>query len=1116
MNSKIKKIMKRSIIAILLLGTLYLVLNLFLAKRLERYLKKELIERTAEATDGFYRLSFDQLSISFFNGELKVEGISLKPDSAVFERWASSDSLPDTYVSTRIGVIDFKGINLVWRWNYRQLRFDSFKIQSPEVRVFSSVSTGSLPSGLPDRNPKHAGSKSLYEIISPYIDALSVKTLDLENASVSYNVQNQVSPIIYSLDNVSFHAYGFMLDSTSSRSGKLLYCDNFDFVTNQPQTLLVSNDFRLETDSIRLSTEDSIIYIHDIRLFPRQELWGETDRKPVNYLEGKIQTVEVNGIRFKREEALNYLSARNFEIRSSDIKVYDLSGERKGTNTDSLVQALSLYDVISPVLHSVSVDQIAIEQIALQYSLAMKGQIETFTIPDLNFHAEGLLIDSVVAPGEESRYFRSIAFEANDIQGILKARNHRFDIKRLAMDTGTGSFRMDSLRMRPLSVRSRNDYMTASVDTIRIDGLAYDKGISADLLMVRSPRLVYHKTPYAPPSTKGKTSPIDTRTDVESLLNPFLRYLSIKEIRIRNANATLEEQAIKDTTHYRLNGFNFFATNFLVDERTNRDGRLFFKYDDFGFSFRDFDNDLPGKNMRLSVKRGSLSTIDKTFRLRDVDFVSREDSMRVSTPSITLQGIRLPKSRGDDRIQASDLVIETPELYMARPDGFALRSTSKSLDLQTLTYDSLYQVGFDQLRLSDARFSVSWKSDSAILRTESKHDIQLALENAFVDLKKQTYRLGGLQLRTQEVEIPLDHGFYKLKIGDLDIGKAGVRLDNVHLVSPYSKMEFAYKQPEHKDWFDVKVGNVRLTDVDIPGYFSTNRLHVGGLWINDVFLQNLKNRKITVKPHIVPMIYEGLQKAPVQFSVDTASVTNFSVVYEELPVKGEKPGKLYFTGMNGRISGLTNIVSNPRQFITLRADGQLMGSAPFTATWQLPVDSLYDRFLLDAHLDSLDMLSLNEIVKPLAPAEVQSGIARDVVFHMDASSKGGRIRMDFPYRNLKIAILKKKDGETTEKGFLSGLANLILRDNNPRHPDREDSELRKVDLEIERDPYHSTFNYLWQMLRPALIESVGVTKTEQDVAVKVVGFFAKVKHFFGLDKKKDKHKEQKEVEQLKD
>ena len=184
------------------------------------------------------------------------------------------------------------------------------------------------------------------------------------------------------------------------------------------------------------------------------------------------------------------------------------------------------------------------------------------------------------------------------------------------------------------------------------------------------------------------------------------------------------------------------------------------------------------------------------------------------------------------------------------------------------------------------------------------------------------------------------------------------------------------------------------------------------------------------------------------------------------------------------------------------------------------MDSLYDRFLLDARLDSLDLLSLNEIVKPLAPAEVVSGWAQDVVFHMDASSRKGRIRLDFPYRKLKVALLKEKDGETTQKGFLSRLANLVLRDNNPAHPERKDSKLRKVDMEIVRDPYHSAFNYLWQMLRPALVESVGVSKKEQDAALKVAGFFTKVKRFFGLDKKKDKREEidtnNKEIEPLKE
>ena len=91
---KIKRVIGYTLgIAMVLIAAIFL-LNLHLTKRLERYLRKELIHRTAEATDGFYRLSFDNLSISFFKGELTLEGIKLCPDSAVFRDWERKDSLP--------------------------------------------------------------------------------------------------------------------------------------------------------------------------------------------------------------------------------------------------------------------------------------------------------------------------------------------------------------------------------------------------------------------------------------------------------------------------------------------------------------------------------------------------------------------------------------------------------------------------------------------------------------------------------------------------------------------------------------------------------------------------------------------------------------------------------------------------------------------------------------------------------------------------------------------------------------------------------------------------------------------------------------------------------------
>ena len=80
--------------------------------------------------------------------------------------------------------------------------------------------------------------------------------------------------------------------------------------------------------------------------------------------------------------------------------------------------------------------------------------------------------------------------------------------------------------------------------------------------------------------------------------------------------------------------------------------------------------------------------------------------------------------------------------------------------------------------------------------------------------------------------------------------------------------------------------------------------------------------------------------------------------------------------------------------------------------------------------------------------------------------------------------------------FLSRLANLVLKHDNPDHPEKGRHTPRQSHLTIERDPYHSTFNYLWQILRPPLIESVGVSKKTQDVAKEVSGFLTKIKNLF--------------------
>ena len=1148
---KRKKVIGYMLGIALVLSVAVFLLNLHLTQRLERFLRKELIRRTAESTAGFYTLSFENLSISLFKGELKLEGIKLHPDPAVFRDWERKDSLPSTYVAAEVGMIDFKGLNLTWRWSYKQLHFDSFEIRKPDIQVFNPYSSTRTKV----KAGKEAGTKTLYEVISPYINQLTVRTLNLENASMSFSVENPVSPIVYALTDVSFHAYGFRLDENASESGKLLYCDNFDFMTNRPQTLLTNKDFRLQTDRILLSTEDSVISISNTTLTPREELWEERKQGPGRFLNALIKAIEVKGIEFRREKALNYLTARSFEISSSDIQAFNLAGENRPVakgkekrlnemEADSLVNSLSLYELISPLLHAVSIGTIGIEKAKLQYSFAVKDTVEVYKLANFDFCAYDFQVDSVSEARHGFWYSRGFSFEATGIEGLMAARNHRFTVKRMALDTESGDFNLEQVRLRPLSVRGRNDYMAGSIDTVGIRGLSYDKGISARLLKIDRPDLRY----VVAPSNRGKeVKTVNSRVDVEAILNPFLRYLSVERVNLNHAYVTVEDKSASDPVTYKLNDFNFFATGILVNQRTGKGSGLFFDYGNMGFRFSRFDNYLPGKEYRLSVRKGQFSTVKGLLQLQDIKLVPQDTVkkkaktyVRFSSPELRISGLKRIPERPDRNIRLTSFRIDSPDIRVSEPDGSGVSASLGCLALEGIAWDStllklgeirlespvadIYpghvpdtrphkakvdpgdfytalgkiagQISLGRFSLTDAdiRYAYFGKNDS--LQHQKLDTTNLFVEGLAVDTRLRTYKLDGIRFSTRNLTFPLDNGFYTLKMGEVDLTESSAVIDRIRLVSPYPKMQFAYLQPHHKDWFDVSVGRVSLTGIDLPSYFSDKVLRIADVQIADAVLQNLKNKKIPVPPHVVPMIYSGLQKAPVKLDFQRVGVKNFSVVYEELAKKGTTPGKLYFTDMNGTFTGFTNIVSRPDQYIELNANGRLMGKGAFTATWQLPVDSLNDRFLLNARLDSFDLTALNELLVPLASAEVQSGRVRGMTFSTEASGQGVTVEMLFLYNDLKAALLKEKDGELTDKKFLTGIVNRILKHDNPDKTGKGFNKPRHSSVSIIRDPYHSTFNYLWQILRPPLIESVGVSKKKQDTAKGIVTFFTKVKNFF--------------------
>lgn len=1259
------KIIKTLLITLAVIVVGGLLVNWYMTYRLQSKLNKELSRVIYNATDGFYRFSFDKLSVGLFSGELTMEGVKLIPDSTTFLKWQTGDSLPDLYYDIHIGKIYFKGINLTWHKDYRELNFSLFEVSSPNVKIFEPVLSKDT---LRKATSSHE-LDTLYNIIAPYVNLLTVNRIKLKNANVSYKLLDPQSPIIYALQGAELQTYNFRLDKNSFESGKLLYSDNFEFSATKPQVLLYSDQIILKTNNIQLSTIDSVIKIEGVDIYPKNELWEQRKTRQGGYLRANVKSVQVKGIDFTHKDGLNYLSARAFDISSTNIDYHSVKADTVTpvSKKDSISKPWSLYGILSPILQSISIDKIGIEKTKFSYSLTQNGYTDIYSLEQFDFHANKFLVDSLSEKKKKFWYVDNFAITSTNINGLQNSNNLDVNIDDFYLSTIDHNFSLSGITIRPLSTNTKKDYLLGDIKRIRVEGLDYNSGVSAEQIEIDSANVQYFKV-----ASKQKAEPTGAGiASTESFLDvftPYSEFLSVKGIKLKDANITYHNQG--DT--YDIRNLNFYASDFLINKQTRNSSPYLFTYNDIGISFRDFDNLVFNKSYRLQIKKADVSTLTGRVTLAGLKFIPQKEewsnipntyvgfsspfinisgfnkeffvknkavklrSLAVESPKIEITKVRDAKQTKEGVVYNKDVLsqigrvivddinfsnidlgytdLERKSNLLGRLDTLTLKtvdwSISQKFHIGELTlrspivkYEdkssndkkqsdkfnpSLFgnnvavgkfvvsnaSVNVKQpdgsmyLKFKDVDFSgLEWKvqneksslSLAAINLNEPYLDVNVNKVNAnggsvekTSDVSKNVYEFVGsyvnkadiksfnlvnanvnythgakkanqavnktnlyvngltfiadqqkldvadIRFSTKDLYFPVMDGFYTLGIGSVYIDKKRetAEISNITLKSLYPKLEFAYKQPQHKDWFDVTVGDISFSGLDYPVYFSDNKLKARNLDVENVVLRNFKNQQIEIEHNVMPLIYEKLHTLPVKLDIDTANVSNFSVLYEELPKKGSIPGKIYFENMNGRLLALTNIASSHNQFIRSDVDGKFMGGY-FTARWDIPVSPDYDCFVLEANMGNYDLKNLNDIFLPLARAELTSGMLQKFHFRTEASSLGATANMRLLYNDLKIQVLKDGEGEQPNK-FLSQLANMVIRTNNPNN---ERSKPREANIVIERDPYHSTFNYFWQILQPAVTESVGVSQKKQNFAKKAASFLSKIKNFFSGKKK---------------
>ena len=283
------------------------------------------------------------------------------------------------------------------------------------------------------------------------------------------------------------------------------------------------------------------------------------------------------------------------------------------------------------------------------------------------------------------------------------------------------------------------------------------------------------------------------------------------------------------------------------------------------------------------------------------------------------------------------------------------------------------------------------------------------------------------------------------------------------------KDSFLAKKIYQTDYIAIKTEGIRIGPVDFDRFIKNNTLNISTAVIDNFSFTDYKDKQLPFNPGIIkPLPVNMLKKIPQQLSVNTLLLNNANVVYTEVSDKTKLAGTIPVTRMNVKISNAKNYNISATDSLTIQATGYVMDTAWMDLRVKESYTDSLGGFLMTFRMKPVDLTIFNTVLPSLASVKLESGYLDTLSMRAIGREYLSMGEMKMLYHDLKIRVLKK--GDSTRKSFLTGLANLVIKNNNT-------SRMGTVFFLRQRDK--SAINYLIKIAMSGMASSVGVKSNKK-------------------------------------
>lgn len=452
------------------------------------------------------------------------------------------------------------------------------------------------------------------------------------------------------------------------------------------------------------------------------------------------------------------------------------------------------------------------------------------------------------------------------------------------------------------------------------------------------------------------------------------------------------------------------------------------------------------------LKISHLKTIKLLSSVKDIEI----DSIQLIGAKINLYQYAQQKSE-DKKLPPTKYLFDLikPDINDIRIHKIMIRDGQLSFDPAGKMDKKNAFWKFDQLDLDLNKFVVDSTSSSDTSRLLYSKDIAVVVHNFKLQSPDDLYRFSvdKLAFSTQDKQ---------------------TKLTNLKVIPLTNAAGFLQKKKKAAGILSLDLPEILIYNLNPKRLILANTIQADKVTTGNGNIQIFKdktkgNPRVNKDGQYFNQVFNPL---PIAVMIDSILLNDMSLTYTEINIKTGRPGKIIFNDITGNISNITNVKEQitKNKWTSLHCTADFMNGSPLQAMLAFDMTDPSGHFKVGADLGKLEGAQINSLLKNLALAETEQFHLKRLNYLGEGNTKQLRGSMHMIYKDLKVNLLKKDEGEKKieTKEFLSFLANFVkIIDQNPGSDGKERTITR---LSSERPQHKGFFALVWFNVFDCMLE----------------------------------------------